>query len=118
MAKAKSTNNAAMVGKIALVIGLLLAVVGGLIQQTYQIPYAYLILVILGAIVGFINIAEKNVVTLLLGIVALTVVGNATLNVIPAVNMYLIAILTNFLAFIGAAGFIVALKAILQVSKI
>ncbi len=111
-------NNATMVGKVALLIGLILAVIAGLIQGIYQIPYIALILVVLGLIVGLINIAEKNVVTLLLAIVALTVVGNATINVIPAVNVYLIAILTNFLAFVGAAGFVVALKAILQASKI
>ena len=111
-------NNATMMGKVALLIGLILAVIAGLIQEIYQIPYIALILVVLGLIVGMINIAEKNVVTLLLAIVALTVVGNATINVIPAVNIYLIAILTNFLAFVGAAGFVVALKAILQASKI
>lgn len=111
-------NNAVMIGKAALLIGLILAVVAGVIQETYEIPYTILILVVLGLIVGFINIAEKNVATLLLAIVALTVVGNATLNVIPAINTYLIAILTNFLAFVGAAGFVVALKAILQVSKV
>lgn len=111
-------NNVAMMGKAALVIGLLFAVLAGLLQEVYEVPYTILILVILGLVVGMINIAEKNIVTLLLAIVTLTVVGNATLNVIPAINIYLIAMLTNFLAFMGAAGFVVALKAILQVSKV
>jgi len=111
-------KNVRVIGKGALIVGLILAVVAGLIQNIYQIPYLPFILIILGILVGLINIVEKNIVTMLLAIVALTVVGNATLNAIPGVNIYLVAILTNFLAFVGAAGFIIAIKAILQKSRI
>jgi hypothetical protein len=44
-------------------------------------------------------------------------VGNASLATIPAINIYLIAILQNFVAFVGAAGLVVALKVALASVK-
>lgn len=110
-------NNLEMVGKASFMVGLLLAVVAGVIPAVASYAYTLLILVVLGILVGFLNIAEKNVSKLLLAIVALIAVGSATVNAIPAINTYLGAILQNFVAFVGAAGLVVAIKAILEVSK-
>jgi hypothetical protein len=110
-------NNSVMVGKYAFIIGILLAIIAGVIPSIAGYTYLPLILVVLGVIVGFLNIVEKNVTALLLGIVALIMVGGATVSVVPTINVYLQAILENFVAFVGAAGFIVAIKAILQTSK-
>lgn len=112
---AKKNNQ--VVGKAALLIGLLLAIVAGLIEGSYAIPYAGLILVVLGLVVGFMNITDKDVSKLLLAIIALMAVGGATIEVIPVFSVYLSAMLRNFLAFVGAAGFVVAIKAILEASK-
>ena len=107
-----------LIGKWAFLIGLIIAVVAGLIQGVYTIPYAILILVILGLIVGFLNIAEKNVVKLLVAIIVLMGVGSMTLVAIPLIGeSYLNPILTNFVAFVGAAGLVVAIKAIVETSK-
>jgi hypothetical protein len=110
-------DNKAMIGKYAYIIGLLLAIVAGLVAAVQAYAYTPLILVVLGLIVGFLNVADKNVVTLLLSLLALAMVGNATLNVIPAVNMYLIAILGNIVLFAGAAAFVIAIKAVLTTTK-
>lgn len=110
-------NNTEMLGKVAFVVGLILAIVAGLIPSIAAYAYTALILVVLGLIVGFLNIAEKNVVKLLVAIIALIAVGTATVSVIPALDVYLIGILTNFLAFVGAAGLVIAVKAILETTK-
>lgn len=110
-------NNLETVGKFSFIIGLLLAIVAGLVPSVAGYAYTALIIVVLGLLVGFLNIVEKNVSKLLLAIVALIAVGSATINVIPAVNIYLGAVLQYFVAFVGAAGFVVAIKAILEVSK-
>jgi hypothetical protein len=73
--------------------------------------------VILGLVVGFLNVAEKNVVKLLVAIIALLAVGTATVNVIPALDVYLVNILQNFVAFVGAAGLVVAVKAVVETTK-
>lgn len=106
-----------LIGKWAFLIGLIIAMIAGLIDGVYTIPYLALILVILGVIVGFLNIHEKNVIKLLVAIIALMGVGSMTVLAIPAVNIYLDAILKNFVAFVGAAALVVSIKAILETSK-
>ena len=114
---AKKTNNLEMIGKWAFIIGIALAIIAGLIQGIYEIPYLILILVISGLIVGFLNIAEKDTVKLLVAIIALMGVGGITISVIPAINMYLESILSNIIIFASGAGLIVAIKAIIETTK-
>ena len=113
---AKKTNNLGVAGKWAFIIGLALAIIAGVIPTT--IPNLALILVVLGLIVGFLNIAEKDTVKLLVAIIALMAVGAITIAEIPAIDTYLGAILSNILILAGAAGLIVAVKAIYETGKV
>ena len=106
-----------VIGKWAFIIGLVLAVIAGIIEGTYAIPYLTLILVVLGLIVGFLNIHEKNEIRLLVALVTLVSVGSATVLVIPTIGAYLDAILINFIAFVGAAALVVSIKAIVETTK-
>lgn len=110
-------KNLEVIGKWAFLIGLLIAVISGLIEGIYIVPQLALILVILGLIVGFLNIAEKNVIKLLVAIIALISVGGAAVATIPAINTYLAAVLTNIVTLAGAAGLVVAVKAIYETGK-
>ena len=110
-------DNKAQFGKIAFVVGLLLAVIAGVVPQVQAYAYTALILVVLGLVVGFINVAEKNVLSLLIAIIALVMIGNAALGVNPISLKYLVPILNNFVAFVGAAGLVVALKVALATTK-
>ena len=112
---AKKSNNLDVIGKWAFIIGLALAVIAGVIPTT--IPYLTLILVVLGLIVGFLNINEKDTVKLLIAIIALMAVGAITIAEIPMIDAYLGAILNNILILAGAAGLIVAIKAIYETGK-
>jgi ATP synthase protein I len=111
-------DNTVMIGKYAFIIGLILAIVAGVVSAIAGYAYLPLIIVVLGLLVGFLNISEKNVTTLLLGIIALSIVGTTTVSVVPTIGSNLQTILNNFVVFVGAAGFVVAIKAILQVSKV
>ena len=113
---AKKNNNIA-IGKWAFIIGIALAIIAALIEGITVIPYLALILVVLGLLVGFLNVAEKDSVKLLVAIIALLGIGSATIMVIPAIDAYLQAILENIVAFAGAAGFVVAIKAIIETTK-
>ena len=108
------------IGKWAFIIGLIIAVIAGVIQAVSPVDfleYIPLILVILGLIVGFLNIVEKDVIKLLVAIIAIMGVGTMTLMEIPAIGEGLDMILANFVYFAGAVGLVVAVKAILQTSK-
>ena len=114
---AKKINSLEIIGKWAFIIGLILAIIAGLIQGIYQIPSLMLILVILGLIVGFLNIAEEDTVKLLVAIIALMGIGGLTISVIPVINTYLGAILTNILVFASGSGLIIAIKAVIETAK-
>ncbi len=106
------------IGKWAFIIGLIIAVIAGLISGYTEI--IMLILFVLGLVVGFLNIGKEDVMKFLLAVTALIVMGAAVLNalnVIEMINDYLRVILSNFIMFISAAGLIVAIKAILETSK-
>ena len=114
---AKKSNGLELIGKWAFIIGLILAIIAGLIQGVYEIPSLILILVILGLIVGFLNIEDKDTVKLLVAIIALMGIGGLTISVIPVINTYLENILTNILIFASGAGLVIAIKAIIESTK-
>jgi len=101
-----------LVGRWAFIIGILLAVLAGFTE----ISYLAVILFILGLIVGFLNIKEKEVTMFLLAVITLLAIGISGLQ-IEALPLTIDFILENFLIFIGAAGLVVALKQILVVAR-
>ena len=112
-------KNTEQIGKWAFIIGLALAILAGLLEVAgvYTVPQLALILVILGLIVGFLNIAEKDTVKLLVAIIALNAIGAAAIATIPSINAYLAAMLMNIIAFAGAAGLVVAIKAVYETGQ-
>jgi len=114
---AKKSNGLELIGKWAFIIGLVLAIIAGLIQGIYEIPSLTLILVILGLIVGFLNIEDKDTVKLLVAIIALMSFGILTISVIPVINTYLRDMLTNIGIFASGAGLVIAIKAIIESAK-
>lgn len=100
-------------GKWAFSVGLIIAIVGGLgFGQTW---FAWL-LVLLGLVVGFLNINERESQKFLLAAIALIVAATAW-SVLPYVGGYLSAMLNNIIAFIGAAVLVVALKVLWETAQ-
>jgi len=102
--------NLAFFGHWAFIIGLILAILAGFAD----IPSLPLILFILGLVVGFLNIGEKESTAFLVAIIALLMVAAAGREFGGDI---LAAILDNFIAFVSAAGLIVALKQVLAAAK-
>lgn len=103
------------IGGWAFIIGLVIAVLAGLITiPNYLTTW---VLVILGLIVGFLNIGDKEVTAFLIASIALLGVGGAGLGAIPAIGGYLNNILTNLVAFVSPATAIVAVKAVYSIAK-
>jgi hypothetical protein len=122
---AKKSNNMAMVGKVAFFVGLILAVVAGLSGTVADYAYTPFILVVLGLVVGFLNVAEKDVMKLLVALLTLIAVSvlavNASMGVIGSLELvfrgYLTPVLQHFVAFMGAVALVVALKAVIETTK-
>ena len=101
------------VGRWAFVLGLLLAVIAGF---GGEIPSLAALLVVLGLIVGFLNIGEKESTAFLVGVLTLLMVGSAGLGAVRYTE-WLIPILNNIVAFVAPAGLVVAVKQVLTIAK-
>ena len=104
--------NLTVVGRWALIIGIILAVLAGFAE----IPSLAVVLFILGLIVGFLNIKEKENTPFLIAVVALMIIGVSGLQVVSLMPRA-VSILENFLVFVSAAALVVALKQVLAVVK-
>ena len=96
-----------MIGRWAYVIGVVISILSGFVV----ISAAASILFIVGLIVGFLNIGEKEGHDFLVAVLTLLVVGLAGSQVF-ADSGTLSTILNNFVSFASAAALVVALKTV------
>ena len=96
-------------GQWSFIVGILLAIIAGLVPGLAT-PTITWILVILGLVVGFLNITAKETSEFLVATIALLLVGGSA--VIQGLGGVLPAILTNIVAFVAPAALLVALRAI------
>ncbi len=105
-----------MVGFWAFIIGVVLAIVGGLVAP--QNAVIIIILVIIGLIIGFLNVTGKEVTLFLVATIALLVAG----GVFEPIKLLGVgAILNNMLGYIAVmmapAAVVVAIKALWAAAK-
>ncbi len=108
-----------MIGFWAFVVALVLGVIGGIIAP--EQGSLILILVILGIIVGLLNITEKEVMPLLIAAIALIVVSTAGFapldKIIPSLGSSLDHIVKYFATFMAPAAVINAIKVMFAVAR-
>ncbi|MBW3011677.1 hypothetical protein KY311_00685 [Candidatus Woesearchaeota archaeon] len=104
-----------VIGKWAFLIGLVIAVVVGFVE----VPYSAVILLVLGLIVGFLNIAAKETTQYLVAAIALMTGAVAfSVTAVPGVVGDVVAsILSAFVAFVAASALVVAVKAVIELSS-
>lgn len=105
------------VGEWAFLVGVLLAIVLGLFPQALAATTVTAVLVVLGIIVGLVNVTGRESNGFLLASVALLVAGSAGYGVLPGIGDYLSAILTNISTFVAPAAVIVAIKAVYELAR-
>ena len=103
------------IGNYSFIIGVILAIVLGVVSLGAIQPILASILVVLGLIVGFLNVTGKETKEFLLVAVVLIIAAamggaSATLGGVQYIGAYLSGILTQVLAFVVPATVIVALK--------
>lgn len=105
--------NTAKIGKWAFIIGLVVAVLAGLL---FQPGWAIWVLAILGLIVGLLNVTAEDTRSFLLAAIALTLSATA-LNTLPIVGTALSFILPFVVAFVAGATIVIALKELFQAAR-
>jgi len=110
------------VGGWAFILGVVIAIVAGF-AATYVALYSgyvLLVLVVLGLIVGFLNVKDKQVVNFLIAAIALMAVGTANLvsinMAIPTLGTLVQGIIQNVAAFVAPAALVVALKEVYNIA--
>ena len=117
--------NDSNVGYYAFLLGILIAVIAGLVAAAGQLDAVAsgtvgLVLIILGLVVGLLNLIEKDVTAFLLAVVALTAVGATAggLALIPYIGTPLASIINYIAAFVTPAAVVVALKTIWDLATV
>lgn len=113
------------IGNYSFIIGVIIAVVLGLAAQNLGTAAAWLwsLLIVLGLIVGFLNVTGKETREFLLVTVALVVVAFAgsaqieRLSDVQIIGTYLKGIFDGILAFVVPASIVVGLKDIWALAR-
>lgn len=114
------------VGEWAFLVGLLLAIVLGFFDQASWGQTVTAVLVVLGIIVGLVNIVAKETDDFLIASIALLVAGVAgyggvtgygLYQVLPGIGSFLSTVLTNIATFVAPAAVIVAIKAVYRLAR-
>jgi hypothetical protein len=103
--------NKETIGRVAFIVGLVISVLAGFVTLDATL---YAGLVVLGFIVGFLNVTGEEVQRFLLGTVALMLVASSLNTVLGEV---IGGIISAFTAFVAGAALLVALKEIYTITK-
>lgn len=114
------------IGSWSFIIGVILALVLGLASSALQLSTISIlksVLIILGLIVGFLNVAGKETKEYLLAATVLVIIAGVgasaslTLSSVELIGKYLNDIFSHLLLFVIPATIIVALKEIYYISQ-
>jgi hypothetical protein len=106
------------IGRYAFIAGLVISLLAGIMPYFGMVigSMGLAALVVLGVIVGILNVTGKEVQPFLLGTVALMIVGTALGSVLASVSI-IANILSAFVAFVAGAALIVALKEVYAITS-
>jgi hypothetical protein len=103
----------AKAGKWAFIAGLIIAVIAGLGVQAIWMAW---VLVVLGLVVGFLNVTAEESRGFLLAAIGLMLSATAVQS-IPFVGEVVTRIVSSIIVFIAPAVLVVALKALFETAK-
>ena len=106
------------IGSWSFIVGLIIALILGLIPSLTGGPWISL-LVILGIIVGLLNVTGKEVHGFLVASIAVMLASGSSniMGAVPLVGSFLERILNNFVVFVAPAAIIVAIKELLTLAR-
>jgi hypothetical protein len=102
------------IGRYAFIIGFAISVIAGFVDIGTM---GLAVLLILGIIVGLLNISSREVDRFLIGTIALMLVGTVGIN-LPAVGALVTGIISGFTSFVSGAALVVALKEVYSITRV
>lgn len=107
------------VGHYAFLAGIVIAVIAGIFEKLLDPQLVPLLLLILGLLVGFLNVGAKEITEFLVAGIALTLVSAVSniIDTIPGIGLSVGKILVNIGIFVTFAVLVVALKAIWELAE-
>lgn len=108
------------IGSWAFIIGVVLAILIGLLGATTFGSFAQwlpVVFIILGFVIGFLNISDKETTAFLVAVIALLVAGGINWVSIPTIGVYLENIFGYIASLLAPAAVIVGLKAVWNLAK-
>jgi len=114
--------NNQMIGSLAFLLGVVIAILAGAGIASFAPSVAVwvpLVLVVLGLVVGFLNVSNKDMQPFLIAGIALIAIGipGAALSTIPVIGILMVKILSAVSTFAAPAVLVVSLKAFYNLSK-
>ncbi|MFH0970706.1 MAG: hypothetical protein V1776_04585 [Candidatus Diapherotrites archaeon] len=103
------------IGSWAFIIGVVIAIIAGLLGVGVFGPAAEwipLVMVILGILIGVLNVSDKEITTFLVAVIALLVAGGVNWAIIPIIGEQLGTIFFNIASLMAPAAIIVGIKAV------
>jgi hypothetical protein len=107
-------------GEWVFILGVVIAIISGLAYQAMDpasAQYITVVLVVLGLVVGFLNIKDKEITNFLIAVIAIVAVGAANLQDIFIIGPYLARMVLNVAAFVAPAALVVALKSVYNMAS-
>ena len=121
----KKGTDTSTIGYVAFLLGVFIAIISGLFYAAGALDssmqgFVAVVLVVLGLVVGLLNLLDKDVQVFLLAVVALAIVGAGAggMALIPYIGIPLAAIVNYIGVFVFPAAVIVALKSIWDLAKL
>jgi hypothetical protein len=111
----KKKETLSKVGSWAFIVGVILALAGGVLAAFVGATAITAILIVLGIIVGFLNVTDSETKDYLLAAVSLVIVtglGGPILGMVPLIGKYIETVFTAIMTFVIPATIVVAVKAI------
>ena len=106
------------IGAYAFIAGVIIAVIAGFVSLDATLVAEAL--VVLGIVVGLLNVTGKETNAFLMSTVALVIVSyfaGTGFSIVPVIGAQLQAILFNIMTFVAPAAIIVALRQIYGIAK-
>jgi hypothetical protein len=106
------------IGFWAFIIGLIICIIGGFISSWPSNTAIIIILIILGLIVGFLNITTKEITLFLVATIALIVTGHVFSSItVLGIGKFLDRMLSLLATLMAPAAIVAAIKALWAVGK-
>lgn len=105
------------IGGYAFLLGLIISILFALIPGLDVTKWVPFVLLILGIVVGLLNIQDKDIGLFLIASIVLIATSATPLNTLPIIGNLLNKVVLNFVTFVSPAALIVSVVAIIKIAN-